>query len=215
MVAIPAATFTMGRNNPAEPQEAPPHLVSVAAFNMDKRPVTNAQFAEFVKSASQGGVGTWTNGTYPEGQAEWPVTGVSWQDANAYCTSHGWRLPTEAEWEYAARGADGRIYPWGNDFSPALSNSAEAALGRPEAVGAHRDAASPFGVLDMSGNVWQWTADNYRPYAGRPPTFVIPPDAKVIRGGSYQSDRFHVTTTARNLDHASTRSPLIGFRCAK
>jgi serine/threonine-protein kinase len=215
MVAIPGATFTMGRNNASEPQETPPHLVSVAAFNMDKRPATNAQYAEFVKSTRRAAPSGWANGTYPEGQAEWPVTGVSWEDANAYCTSKGLRLPTEAEWEYAARGADGRLYPWGNDFSAALTNSAEAALGRPEAVGAHRDAASPFGVLDMSGNVWQWTADDYRPYPGRQPTFVIPPDAKVIRGGSYQSDRFHVTTTTRNLDHASTRSALIGFRCVK
>jgi serine/threonine-protein kinase len=215
MIAIPGATFTMGRNNAAEPQETPPHLVSVAAFNMDKRPVTNAQYAEFVKSSSHAAPSGWANGTYPEGQAEWPVTGLSWEDANAYCTSKGLRLPTEAEWEYAARGTEGRLYPWGNDFSAALTNSAEAALGRPEAVGAHRDAASRFGVLDMSGNVCQWTADDYRPYPGRQPTFVIPADAKVIRGGSYQSDRFHVTTTTRNLDHASTRSATIGFRCAK
>jgi len=215
MVAIPGATFTMGRNNAAEPQETPPHLASVAAFNMDKRPVTNAQYAEFVKSASHAAPSGWANGTYPGGQAQWPVTGVSWEDANAYCTSKGLRLPTEAEWEYAARGTDGRLYPWGNDFSSALTNSAEAALGRPEAVAAHRDAVSPFGVLDMSGNVWQWTVDDYKPYPGGHPTFVIPADAKVIRGGSYQSDRFHVTTTTRNLDHASTRSAIIGFRCAK
>jgi iron(II)-dependent oxidoreductase len=82
-------------------------------------------------------------------------------------------------------------------------------------VGAHRDAASPFGVLDMSGNVWQWTADDYRPYPGGRTAFEIPVDAKVIRGGSYESDKLHVTTTTRNLDHASAHRPTIGFRCAK
>ena len=215
MVSIPAATFTMGRDKASDAEETPAHPVGIAAFDLDKRPVTNAQYAEFVKSANHAAPRGWVNGTPPDGQAEWPVTGVSWDDANAYCTSKGLRLPTEAEWEYAARGTDGRLYPWGNDFSPALTNSAEAALGHPEEVGAHRDATSPFGILDMSGNVWEWTADNYQPYPGRQPSFQIPADGKAIRGGSYQSDKFHVTTTTRNLDHASTRSATIGFRCAK
>ncbi len=215
MISIPVATFAMGRDNARDPEETPAHPVSVAAFNMDRRPVTNAQYAEFVKSTSHAAPSGWVNGTPPEGQAEWPVTGVSWDDANTYCTSKGLRLPTEAEWEYAARGMDGRLYPWGNDFSPALTNSVEAALGHPEKVASHRDAASPFGLLNMSGNVWEWTADDYKPYPGHQPAFQIPADGKAIRGGSYQSDKLHVTTTTRNLNHASTRSTSIGFRCAK
>ncbi len=215
VIEIPGATFTMGRNNPNEPQERPPHLVAVAAFKIDKRPVTNTQYVDFVRKAGHRIPNGWANGNYPQGQAEWPVTGVSWQDANDYCASKGERLPTEAEWEYAARGTDGRVYPWGSDFSSTLTDSAEAALGRPEAVGAHHDAVSPFGVMDMSGNVWEWTADDYKPYPGGNAAFTIPADAKVIRGGSYQSDRYHVTATTRNLDHASTRSAAIGFRCAQ
>jgi eukaryotic-like serine/threonine-protein kinase len=215
MISIPAATFTMGRDNASDPEETPAHPVSVAAFKMDRRPVTNAQYAQFVRSTSHAAPTGWVNGTPPEGQAEWPVTEVSWDEANAYCTSKGLRLPTEAEWEYAARGTDSRLYPWGNNFSPALTNSAEAALGHLEEVGAHRDATSPFGLLDMSGNVWEWTADDYKLYPGHQPTFNIPADAKAIRGGSYQSDKFHVTTTTRNLDHASSHSATIGFRCAK
>ena len=215
LISIPAATFAMGRDNASDPEETPAHPASVAAFDMDRRPVTNARYAEFVKTTGHAAPGGWVNGAPPDGQSEWPATGVSWVDANAYCTSRGLRLPTEAEWEYAARGADGRLYPWGNSFSPALTNSAEAALNHPEEVGAHRDATSPFGLLDMSGNVWEWTADNYQPYPGHRPAFDIPADAKAIRGGSYKSDKLHVTTTTRNLDHASSRSATIGFRCAK
>ena len=150
-------------------------------------------------------------------QASWPATYIPWQDAQAYCewAVPGGRLPTEAEWEFAARGTDGRLYPWGNSFTSALVDSLEAGLGHPEPVGAHPGAAGPFGVLDMSGNVWEWCADDYKSYPGQTSAFAIPDDAKVIRGGSFKSDQEHVTTTTRNLDHASTRSPLIGFRCAK
>ena len=215
MVSIPAGTFMMGRNNATDPEETPAHSVTVAAFQMDRRPVTNDRYAQYVKSSGHAAPNGWVNGAPPEGEKDWPVTGVSWDEAAAYCSSLGLRLPTEAEWEYGARGTDGRLYPWGNVFSPALTNSSEAALGHPEEVGAHRDDASPFGLLDMSGNVWQWTADAYAPYPGHRPTFKIPADAKAIRGGSYKSDKLHVTTTTRNLDHASSQSNTIGFRCAK
>jgi formylglycine-generating enzyme required for sulfatase activity len=88
-------------------------------------------------------------------------------------------------------------------------------LDHPEPVAIRPKNASPFGVLDMSGNVWQWCADDYKPYPGHTSAFAIPEDAKVIRGGSYKSDSEHVTATTRNTDHATTRSPVIGFRCAK
>lgn len=215
MIAIPGATFTMGSHDVNDPESNPAHPVSVGAFSLDRKMVSNSQYAEFVKSTGHVAPDGWTNNAYPAHQADWPATGVSWDDANAYCTAQGFRLPTEAEWEYAARGTDARVYPWGNNFSPAFTNSLEAALGRPEAVASHRDAASPFGILDMSGNVWQWTADAYRPYPGHQSPFAIPADAKVIRGGSYEYDKLHVTTTTRNLERASRGSATIGFRCAK
>jgi serine/threonine-protein kinase len=203
MVAIPGGTFMMGRDSAPDPEETPAHSVTVGAFYLDKTPVTAGEYAAF------------TQASVAPGTEEWPATNVSWQEAQAYCAARGERLPTEAEWEFAARGTDGRLYPWGNNFAAALANSLESGLGRLQAAGAHRDAASPFGALGMSGNVWQWTADDYRPYPGRRAGFQIPSGAKVIRGGSYKSDEGHVTTTTRNLDHASTRSPVIGFRCAK
>lgn len=203
MVAISGGTFMMGRDSAEDPEETPAHSVTVPPFYLDKLPVTVSDYAKFAPARRI------------VGDPARPATDVNWNDAEAYCQSKRLRLPTEAEWEYAARGSDGRLYPWGNNFSPALTNSVEAGLRRLEAVGAHPDAASPFRILDMSGNVWQWTADDYKPYPGRKSAFEIPADAKVIRGGSFESDKNHVTTTARNLDHATSRSPIIGFRCAR
>jgi formylglycine-generating enzyme required for sulfatase activity len=194
--------------------------MTLAPFYIENEPVTQAQYGGFLQKSKGESV------MYPDSQAAWPATNVSWEDAQAYCgrAVPDGRLPTEAEWEFAARGTDGRLYPWGNSFTSALVNSLETGLGHPEPVGAHPDAAGPFGVLDMSGNVWEWCADDYKPYPGTSAfpvhkriseSDIIPENAKVIRGGSFKSDADHVTTTTRNLDHATTRSPAIGFRCAK
>jgi formylglycine-generating enzyme required for sulfatase activity len=189
MVYIPGGTFMMGRNNAQDREETPAHSVTVAPFYMDVLPAAETDSL--------------------------PATNVPWNQATKFCQDQGKRLPSEAEWEYAARGTDGRLYPWGSTFDSSATNSKEAGVGRLVPVGSLAKNKSPFGVLDMSGNVWEWTADNYKPYPGHVSGFTVPGDAKVIRGGSYTSDQVHVTTTARNLDHASTRSPVIGFRCAK
>ena len=205
MLSIPGGTFMMGRvdTGAVDSEEMPEHAVTVAPFYLDKFPVTEKRYAQF------------SHREVAPGAEEMPATNISWTEASAYCSSDGRRLPTEAEWEFAARGTDERLYPWGQRFAASLTNSAEGGLGRVENVHAHVDAASPFGIAGMSGNVWEWTASDYAPYPGAKATFEIPADAKAIRGGSYKSDKNHVTTTARNLDHAATRSPVIGFRCAK
>ena len=215
MIYIPGGTFMMGRDNATDPEETPARTVTVASFFIDETPVTNGQYATFLKATGNPPPPSWSAGNYPDGRAEWPVIQVMWHEAQAYCQWKGRRLPTEAEWEFTARGRDGRLYPWGNGFKAALTNSLELGLGGPEAVGVPARNSSPFGAVDMSGNVWQWCADDYRPYPGHEPTFQIPAGAKVIRGGSFKSDKDHVTTTTRNLDLATSRSPTIGFRCAK
>jgi serine/threonine-protein kinase len=215
MVGIPGQTFIMGRADAKDPEETPAHSVDVPPFYLDKTPVTNHLYREFVRTAGIPGPPQWTNTDYPSGQDGWPVANVSWHEAQAYCEARGGRLPTEAEWEFAARGSDRRLYPWGNEFDSRLANTAESGLEHPGPVGLGGAAASPFGVLDMSGNVWEWCEDDYMPYPGHQSAFKIPAGAKAIRGGSYMSDKEHVTTTTRNLELATTRSPRIGFRCAK
>lgn len=216
MVYVRGGAFAMGCTPDQDPTCSPPHYVTVAPFYLDRTPVTNAEYRDFVHATRYAAPATWAEGSFPPGQDNWPVTGVSWAGGVAYAKSKGKRLPTEAEWEFAARGTDGRIYPWGSNFNPSLTNSLETGVGHPEPVGRHPQAASPFGVLDMSGNVWEWCEDNYKLYPGsRMKSEDIPPDAKVIRGGSFESDRNHVTTVTRNLDVPTSQSSRIGFRCAK
>jgi len=204
MVRIPGGRFLMGRNGSADSAAAPAHEVTLPPFDLDILPVTNAQFQGFHRSTEGAKV-----------SADWPATRVSWDEAESYCLAQQKRLPTEAEWEFAARGTDGRLYPWGEAFKPDAVNYEGSGLGLPEPAGSRNSNRSPFGVLDMSGNVWQWCSDEYKPYPGGASVFPIPKGAKVIRGGSFQSDFPHVSSVTRNLELPSRQSPAIGFRCAK
>jgi formylglycine-generating enzyme required for sulfatase activity len=212
MVSIPAATFAMGRNHPSFPIEGPAHKVTVRAFRLDSQLVSNRDYRRFVESTGYFPPAHWRSGAVPPGQEDLPVTNVSWRDAQAFCTWSGKRLPTEAEWEYAARGADSRLYPWGNSFESDLTNSLESGVNSLMPPGHN---LSPLEVQDMSGNVWQWCADDFQAYPGARLQLRIPKGAKVLRGGSFRSDRNHVTTTVRNLERPSVRSDEIGFRCAQ
>jgi formylglycine-generating enzyme required for sulfatase activity len=208
MVYIPGGRFLMGRNGGPDTEAEPAHEIQLAPYQLDERPVTNRQFREFLRL------------TNPEAARaladnEAPVTNVTWDEAYAYCLAQGRRLPTEAEWEYAARGADGRLYPWGNSFDPAAINYANSGIQHTESVGARPKNRSPFGVLDMAGNVWQWCSDDYREYPAHKGEVAIPRGAKVIRGGSFRSEPSKVTSVARDLQLPSQGSSTIGFRCAK
>ncbi|QOY88110.1 formylglycine-generating enzyme family protein [Paludibaculum fermentans] len=210
---------------PGEPSARRHHrrMLEMPGFYLMKHPVTNAQFKKFMDATQyhpaddHNFLRDWKNGNYPEGWAQKPVTWVSLEDARAYAAWAGARLPHEWEWQYAAQGTDGRLYPWGAEFDASAVPPKETGrtVRAPSDVGAYPKGASPFGVEEMVGHVWQWT-DEYTDEHTR---------AAVLRGGSYywpQGSAWYFPNTYKLNEHgkyllmapAKDRSGLIGFRCA-
>ncbi len=225
-VAIPAGSFLMGTSRAdSDEQDGPQHTETTAAYSIDKYPVTNAQYAMFVAETAHKAPSHWKGGVIPKGFELHPVVMVTWQDASDYCTWAGKRLPTEAEWEKAARGTDGRRWPWGNRMDPKLLNTYNT-RGTTSSVLAHSKGASPYGVIDMAGNVSEWTADDFKPYKGsQAPASMFLVDQsgggygaaehyKPLRGGSWKSDPFSTATYHRSYALYGDASNFIGFRCA-
>ena len=216
MVEIPAGVFTMGSTDAdADADERPVARIFVETFRIDRVEVTNRRYVRCVEA---GGCTPPSGGDPTQhARAEQPVTILSWRQADAYCRWAGKRLPTEAEWEKAARGPDGRRYPWGDTFALERA-SAGPTLGLGP-VGRHPTGASPYGVLDMAGSVWEWTASLYRPYPydardGREDPTAR--GARVNRGGSWYYGPWYVRTTYRaTADHGYRRIPDLGVRCAR
>jgi serine/threonine-protein kinase len=198
--------------------------VFVAAFALHRTEVTNAAFAEFARrtgfrtlAEQAGDPRTWRTAAQPS-MAEHPVTYIAWADANAYCEEAGLRLPTELEWERAARGDDGRLWPWGNEWDGSRLNSLERGAAGPAPVGSDPHGASPYGLLDMAGNVWEWTSSPY--LIG---STMEAPDAQslqtfrghlVLRGGSWRTMAAGTQTTYRKPAPPEYRRDTTGFRCA-
>jgi len=222
-------------------QEIPAHEVEVAPFQISKTPVTNAEYAEFVNaggyeetrfweelwkaeledreewkefvdSTKTPGPPDWKDGKPLPGKELHPVNNLNWYEASAYCAFKGWRLPTEAEWEFAARGTDGRIYPWGNEFNPCRCTTSERNGIDTVPVNTMPGGQSPFGVLHMSGNVAEWVADLFRPYPGMSFLADWYETDRVTRntwGGTPELLRASVRVNRPpNMRH-------FGFRCAK
>jgi len=238
LVDIPGGTFVMG-DAAGDANEAP-KTVTVAPFRIMRTEVTNAQFAAFVGASGhrtdpeRGGDGyVWTDRWRPVAGADWrhphgpgsdgaaaadrPVVQVSARDAAAFCRFHGLRLPSEAEWEFAARGTDGRRYPWG-DAPPEEAGRRRANFGavaccapddadgylRIAPVGQYPAGDSPFGLHDMAGNVWEWTADGFPGRAG----------TVSLRGGGWGNDFYCLRVSYRHWNPPDIGLDMVGFRCA-
>ena len=214
MVYVPGGTFLMGRDDGDE-YERPAHSVTVKPFFIDVHEVTREQYQDFVNKTGHAAPANSAGKRVPSGTGNWPVTDVTWEDANAFCKWSAKRLPSEEEWEFAARGTDGRRYPWGNDWKAELAN-ANSAKSSVANVGSFK-GESPFGAFDMVGNVWEWTASSLAAYPGGKLPSKPTGDLRVIRGGSYESSNEHATTTYRGwLARATAKSyDQTGFRCVK
>jgi formylglycine-generating enzyme required for sulfatase activity len=203
-VDVPAGSYAIGRDplkpgGVALPDEVPQRVVELAAFELSRTPVTNAQYAAFVTGGGAAPPPHWP------APGDHPVTFVDWFDAAAFCAWAGGRLPTEAEWEKAARGTDGRTYPWGDE-----DDTGRAAVGAglkgasPCTVGSHPAGASPYGLLDMAGNVWEWVETEYAD------------GERVLRGGSFASPGLRWARCAMRSHSRPRRVQAhIGFRVAR
>ena len=237
MVLVPGGPFSMG--SPAgEEDERPVHAVHLDAFYIDRYEVTNAQYAECAREGScrpPAAARSETRLRYfgAERFDRYPVVGVTWSDAVTYCEWRGARLPTEAEWEKAARGTDGRAYPWGDAFERGRLNYCDRNCPLPWADSGHDDGfadtapvdsfaegASPYGAHNMAGNVWEWVEDRYDPayYAVSPsenPRGPSAGDQRVMRGGGVFDDSYYTRSTTRRRFSPDVPSTSVGFRCAR
>lgn len=198
-----------------DPDEAPRHRVSCPAFRIGRTPVTNAEYRECVEATGHPAPSHWPGGAVPAGRELHPVTYVSWSDALAFCRWAGGLLPSEAQWERAARGDDGRTWPWG-DVAPAEDR---AAFGMTDtsAVALRPRGASPFGALDMAGNAWEWTASALRPYpydAADGREDWASPEARVVRGGAYSHGPGEVRCSYRHGMLPGVVDHYVGLRLA-
>ena len=229
MVFIPGGEFLRGRSH-ALPDDhlkwfptllkddRPVRKIFVDAFYLDEHEVTNEQYAAFVKATKHPAPYNWPKGRLPADKEKLPVVDVSWLDASVYCGWAGKRLPTEAEWERAARGlAEGQRYPWGEE-DPTKKQACFDTMKGPCEVG--QFPPNYFGLYDMAGNVWEWTGDYYdrdwySKSPGRNPAGPAQGQYRVIRGGSWSDVAKYLTNSYRSWARPLERSPNIGIRCAK
>jgi formylglycine-generating enzyme required for sulfatase activity len=221
MAVVPAGEFMMGSPT-GDSDEKPAHKVFVETFSMDKYEVTVGQYAAFLQAKGIDPPSDWKTMNQSAHQKR-PVANVDWADAFAFCKWAGKRLPTEAEWEKAARGTDDRLYPWGNEApTPLHANFGKSDWnnhGVLAPIGTFEAGKSPYGIYDMAGNVWEWVNDwyDYNYYKTSPSQNPVGPSSggtKVIRGGAWNSNPRAMRSANRSLI-SPTDQGLDGFRCAK
>lgn len=245
MLLVPAGSFTMGADAGGQEDEHPAHTVTLRQFWLDRTEVTNSQWDDCVAAHACQPKSDAVRTAHPDFNGpNQPVSGVSWDDARAYCAWRGKRLPREAEFERAVRDGDGRRFAWG-DEAPTHDRTVFAS-GRTEDVGTHPTGRGPYGHEDLAGNVWEWMEDEYDPYAYRRPTAStgvpgtssdirlaldelrrqhkqgftgtnpIPDECEhSIRGGAYNYDADGLRATNRVHHPGRYRIPMLGLRCAK
>ncbi len=244
MVRVPSGDFRMGTTSDQQValaqefsfaagllgSESPQQTITVGEFYIDRTPVTNVEYKRFLDANPDQPVPfladaiaqsyNWDKGTrtFPAGRDQYPAVLVNWYQANAYCKWAGGRLPTEAEWEKAARGTDGRTWPWGNAWDATKANTVESGRQDATPVGRYPTGASPYGALDMVGNVWQWTSSLDKAYPYNAADGREDPNAtgmRITRGGSWLFGAAVARVATRNRFEATDASLSIGFRCAQ
>ncbi len=241
MVMVPAGEFLMGSDKKTDRlayrSEIPQHRVYLDAFEIGKYEVTALEYLKFVLATSRPPQLDWRydGGNFQESMAHHPIMHVTWHDADAYCKWAGQRLPTEAEWEKAARGSDGRLFPWGQEYAgPTRANFGRTGLSgpvrdRPErlllyppiiSVDKYENALSPYGLYQTIGNVAEWVADWYSPdyYKAAPDRNPQGPETgtqKAFRGGGWMDSTTTMRVAMRNGTDPNTKINWLGFRCAK
>jgi len=224
LVFVPAGDFLMGAADDDDdpwvwPDQQPQRVVYLGAYWIDRTEVTNAMFQRFVAATGHDAGSAWRDRA--SGKPDHPVGGVNWFDAKAYCRWAGRSLPTEAEWEKAARGTDGRKHPWGNEEPDESRCNRDMQEGGTTPVGKYSPKGdSPYGAADMIGNVWEWVADWYDSgyYAGAPRENPPGPGSgtsRVLRGGSWLSYDGNVRAANRDRGSPGYRFHSFGFRCAR
>ncbi|MBX3000987.1 MAG: formylglycine-generating enzyme family protein [Caldilineaceae bacterium] len=223
-VTIPAGEFLRGSDKSKDSQaldnETPQRRIYLSDYQIARVPVTNAQYKVFVDATGHRKPKHWEGAEIPKGKTDHPVVNISWEDAMAFCTWAGVHLSTEAEWEKAARGSDGCIYPWGNHPPDAKRCNFNGNVGNTTPVGNYSADASFYGVMDMAGNVWEWVNDWYdKNYysisSGSDPHGPATGNYRVLRGGAWFSGDHFVRSALRGSAHPSVRNDGLGFRCAR
>ncbi len=220
MVHIEAGEFIMGSNERWD-DEAPEHIAETGSYWIDLYEVTNEDYKQFVDATGAKPPYHWPDGVIPKGKEKHPVVYVNWFEADAYCKWKGKRLPNEQEWEKASRGTEGFTYPWGHEWSLDKSNNPYKHSTGTEPVGSYPEGRSPYGLHDMSGNVWEWVDAFYLPHPGNTVHRAeYGRDKRLLKGGSWfdclsYGCGLSAPTFNRSFFTPEVRNNSFGFRCAK